>query len=867
MTHLLRQRRFRARPDVIGVSRAPVVQLGHCLAAIVSIGVLAAGLSRGVAADLWPGETAPERVGMDRSRLAQIDGIVRASIEQKKCPGAVVLVARSGQIVWWRPYGKRCIVANGDGSDSKPSIAAEPMSRETVFDMASLTKVMATATSIMILVDRGQISLSDPVTRFVPEFGQNGKESVTVEQLLRHRGGLVADNALDDYREGPSESFERIWRLKPVYDPGSKFLYTDVGYIILGEIVRRVSGQTLDEFARVNIFEPLGMQDTTFHTDAFLRVRTAPTEIREGHWMRGEVHDPRAYLLGGVAGHAGLFSTARDVAIFANMFLCRGESCGRRILSTAAVAAMTSPGDTPARQQRGLGWDVDTPYSSIRGDLFPVGGFGHTGFTGTSLWIDPASQTSIVILTNRVHPDGKGDVRELRKRIADAVADSILGPGRPAPRASAAITRSRAEPQFASLRRIGLLSSSTRGEGGPGASGPDEGCSEPGAFGWAALANATTPTNCGIDVLARDGFRPLRGLTIGLITNHTGTDRTGRSTIDLLHAADGVKLAALFSPEHGIRGQVDAPVGDSRDEKTGLPVYSLYERDRRKPTPQQLRGLDALVFDIQDIGCRFYTYSATLGLTMEAAAENKLKFFVLDRPNPIGGELVEGPVLDAGRESFTGYHRIPVRHGMTLGELARLYNQERRMGVDLQVVQCEHWQRNEHFDATGLTWVNPSPNMRSLRQAELYPGIGLLETTNVSVGRGTDTPFEVIGAPWLDGQRLAGELSGAGLRGVVFVPVRFTPSASVHAQKECGGVQIIVTDRREFRPVRTGLAIARQLRLLYPAEWQVDKFLNLLANSATFEATKAGRSLEEIEATFADELQKFERVRASYLLY
>lgn len=809
------------------------------------------------ASDRWPGETLPECVGMDSSRLEQIDGVMREAIAAKGCPGAVVLVSRFGRVVWWRPYGHRLV---GEST--------EPMSRETIFDMASLTKVIATATSVMILIDRGEITLGDRVTRFIPEFGQNGKESVTIEQLLRHRGGLIADNPVDDYRDGPAKSLERICALKPTYEPGSKFLYTDVGYITLGEIVRRVSGRSLDEFARDNIFKPLGMCDTRFDIDAFQRSRTAPTERRNERWMRGEVHDPRAHLLGGVAGHAGLFSTARDLATYAHMILGGGELCGRRVLSPAAVAAMTSPGDTPPRQVRGLGWDIDTPFTSIRGDLFPVGGFGHTGFTGTSLWIDPSSQTVVIILTNRVHPDGKGDVRELRRKVATIAAASIMDA-----RGLTMLERKEAVPTNIGELRIGntVRKRQTRpAEQRFAARLASRASQSPGSSFVVHLYSLGTPNPnvlCGIDVLVRDGFKQLRGRKIGLITNHTGVDRDGRSTIDLLHAAEGVQLVALFSPEHGIRGQVDAAVGDSIDQKTELPVYSLYQKDRRKPAAEQLRGIDTLVFDIQDIGCRFYTYSATLGLAMEAAAEHKLKFVVLDRPNPIGGELVEGPVLDAGRESFTGYHRMPVRHGMTIGEIARMYRMERDMGLNLEIVPVEGWRRGDYFDATGLTWINPSPNMRSLRQAVLYPGIGLLETTNLSVGRGTDTPFEVIGAPWLDGRKLAAGLADERLDGVTFVPVRFQPSASKWAGTDCGGVQIIVTDRAKFRPVRTGLAVARQLRLVYPNHWQTETFITLLANRKTFEALNSVRRLDEIEQVSRQALMEFERTRTNYLLY
>jgi uncharacterized protein YbbC (DUF1343 family) len=509
---------------------------------------------------------------------------------------------------------------------------------------------------------------------------------------------------------------------------------------------------------------------------------------------------------------------------------------------------MTSPGSSPPGQARGLGWDLDTAYSSIRGELFPKGGFGHTGFTGTSLWIDPASETAVIILTNRVHPDGKGDVRELRRKVATIVANSIRNSRTQPSQASEHVPISPATSNV--TRKPEPLARATAVHGSADFDGPP-----------------SREVLCGIDALLRDDFKQLRGRKVGLITNQTGLDRSGRSTIDLLHASTAVRLVALFSPEHGIRGLMDAAVGDSTDENTGLPIYSLYGEQRRKPTTEQLGGVDTLVFDIQDIGCRFYTYSSTLGLSMEAAAEHRLKFVVLDRPNPIGGDIVEGPVLDAGRESFTGYHRIPVRHGLTVGELAQLYNAERNMRVDLEVVRCEGWNRSEHFDATGLVWTNPSPNMRSLRQAELYPGIGLLETTNLSVGRGTDTPFEVIGAPWLDGRRLAAGLAGEPLEGVAFVPVRFTPAASIHANKPCGGVQIIVTNRSVFRSVRTGLAIARQLRILYESDWSMTRFPVLLANEQVHDAVKAGRKLDQIESVYQEGLRQFEQRRLQFLLY
>src|SRR5947209_4176456 len=370
----------------------------------------------------------------------------------------------------------------------------------------------------------------------------------------------------------------------------------------------------------------------------------------------------------------------------------------------------------------------------------------------------------------------------------------------------------------------------------------------------------------GIDVLERDGFKQLNGMRIGLVTNQTGQDRSGRSTIDILFKAPNVKLVTLFSPEHGIRGVADEKVSDTKDEQTGLPIYSLYGESRR-PKPEQLKDLDALVYDIQDVGVRFYTYITTLGYLMEEAAKAKLPVFVLDRPNPINGLDVEGPLADTDKLSFTAYHTIPVRHGLTVGELAGLYNDERKIGCDLRIIKMENWRRAMWFDSTGLTWVNPSPNMRSLTEAALYPGVGLLETTNLSVGRGTDTPFEVIGAPWLDGQKLASYLNGRKIAGIRFVPIRFTPRASVFKDKECGGVNVVVTDRARFRPVRAGLEIAVALRRLYPQDWKVEDYARLLVNADTLERVRRADDAEEIARSWQARLDEFRRARAQALLY
>ncbi|MEP6946097.1 MAG: exo-beta-N-acetylmuramidase NamZ domain-containing protein, partial [Acidobacteriota bacterium] len=569
--------------------------------------------------------------------------------------------------------------------------------------------------------------------------------------------------------------------------------------------------------------------------------------------LRGQVHDPTAYRMGGVAGHAGLFSTADDLSRFCQMLLNGGILDGKRILSAQTVAKMTSPiVVSETGETRGLGWDINSAFSSNRGELFPLGSFGHTGFTGTSIWIDPVSQTYVIFLSNRVHPDGKGDVTPIRAKIATVVASAIEDtPVEKWKIAEAEYNASVAAqiPKFREVVAAANRQSVTASAASPGAGG-----------------SPAVPVMNGIDILERENFKQLDGMKIGLVTNHTGRDLAGKQTIDILKDAPNVKLVSLFSPEHGIRGLADEKVGDSTDEKTGLPIYSLYGETRR-PKPEQLKDLDAIVYDIQDIGTRFYTYTATLKNVIEEAAKLGKPIFVLDRPDPINGTSVEGPVADEDKLSFIAAHTTPVRYGLTIGELGTMMNAERKIGADLRVIKMEGWSRGMWFDETGQTWVNPSPNMRSLTEATLYPGIGLLETTNVSVGRGTDTPFEVVGAPWIDGRKIAAYLNGRNPRGVRFVPVRYKPAASTFKDEECGGVNVIVTDRNSFNSVRNGLEIAAALRKLYPSEWQVDKYLRLLVDQEILDALKRGDSPEDLERVGKSRSEDFLKRRALYLLY
>ena len=794
------------------------------------------------------GQSGSSLVSVSQEHLARMDAVIAQSISKRELPGAVVLVSRKGRIVWEKAYGSRAV---------EP--AQERMTTNTIFDLASLTKVIATATSIMILVERGAVRLGDPLSKYIPEIKGDGRERITIEHLLTHRSGYAPDFDLRERWTGYDEAINRLIKEPLRHYPGSKFVYSDIGYIALGEVVHRASGLPLDQFARQNIFLPLGMNSTGFRPASSLVTRIAPTEKRRGQlsylgdsptglgaegekWLRGEVHDPTSFRMSGIAGHAGLFSTARDIAIYCQMILNGGSYRGARILSPTSIATMVRPRIVAEQGwSRGLGWDIDTNFSTNRGDAFPLGSFGHTGFTGTSIWIDPATQMFVVFLSNRVHPNGKGDVAALRGKVATIAASAITDP--------AVVGSARAE--------VGRYYSELI---------KDQGRFMASQAGAPFVSSSEPKVLTGIDVLARDGFKQLAGLKIGLVTNHTGRDRQGRQTIDVLKDAPNVRLLALFSPEHGIRGLADEKVSDSKDEQTGLPIYSLYGETRR-PKSEQLKDLDAIVFDIQDIGARFYTYISTLGHVMEEAAKAKIPVFVLDRPNPINGVDVEGPIADKDKLSFTAHHPIPVRHGLTVGELAQLFNRQRQIGCDLRVIKMDGWKRQMWFDATNLDWVNPSPNMRSLTEATLYPGVGLLETTNVSVGRGTNTPFEVVGAPWIKGQELAAFLNQRNIAGVRFVPLRFTPSASVFKDENCSGINIIVTDRAKFRPVRAGIEIAVALRRLYPNDWKVDSYLRLLVNAATLEQVKRGDLPENIERSWAVGLAEFERARATVLLY
>ncbi|MEA2750926.1 MAG: hypothetical protein QOI41_5069 [Myxococcales bacterium] len=750
-----------------------------------------------------PAVVAAEGEAVVDTRYAAVDAAVLAAIEAGKMPGCVVVVGRHDEVLLRRAYGSRALVPE-----------RVPMTLDTVFDLASLTKPLATSTSIMILAERGKIDLHAPASRYLPELAR--LPAFTIEQLLTHTSGLPAATPISDYAlatlDDHSATMKKLGeslegKLKTL--PGERFLYSDVGFIVLEEIVRRRAGRSLATFAKEEIFMPLGMVDTGYLPEPALRERAAPTEQRDGHFMQGDVHDPRAWAMGGVAGHAGVFSTADDLARYARAMLGKGTLDGKRIVSEKTWGDWTARRDTSSGG-RALGWDKDSRFASHRSTLLSPRAFGHGGFTGTVLWIDPGKDLYVVFLSNRVHPDGKGAVNPLVAELATLAIDA-------------------------------------------------------------------SETKTGIDVLRAESFERLKGAHVGLVTNASARAKDGTSTLDLLRAASPstLTLSAIFSPEHGIQGVAEGKIADGTYH--GVPVYSLYG-DRASPTGTTLDGIDTLVFDLQDAGARFYTYASTMKLAMKVAAERGLRFVVLDRPNPIGGAEVAGPVLAAAQDgtgqggggqptSFVNHHALPVRHGMTMGELARLFADDGQLDLRLDVVRMQGWERRQYFDHTGLTWTSPSPNLRSVDEVVLYPAVGLLESTNLSVGRGTDTPFEVLGAPFIDGEALARNVKGRGIPGLVVEEVTFTPTANPHRGKVCHGLRLRVTERAKFEPVRAAVTIALALQELHPTDWDVDHVDRMLQSKSALDAIKAGKSADAVVATWSTGLAAFVKKREKFLLY
>jgi len=760
----------------------------------------------GVLLACWLAPCAVLAIDLDHMDWSPVDSAVRAQIAAGAMPGAV-LVFGDAEHMWLRKaWGEQARVPR-----------SEPMTVDTVFDLASLTKVLATTTAILQLAERGQLQLDLPVVHYWPDFAAHGKGDITVRQLLAHRSGLRVDLDLREEWTGRQAALRRVVQESPIAAPGTRTVYSDINFMVLGEIVERVSGQALATYVQRHIFKPLGMVDTGFRPSRSKRPRIAPTEMLHGELLRGTVHDPTARRMGGVAGHAGLFGTAGDLARFAQAMLRKKN----RVLARESIDAMGQPqtaDPADASDPRGLGWQLLAPLVANRDDLAPLGAVGHTGYTGTGLWIDFAQGRFVVLLSNRVHPDGHGNAQPLRRQI------------------------------------LALLAGLAPTIDGPARSGPE---------------NAPVVSS-GMDVLRAQGYAPLLGRRVGLITHLAAVDRNGWRTLDRLRWAPGVTLVKVFSPEHGLYGDAEGPVGSGVEPFSGLPVVSLYGKTLR-PDAANLQDIDTLVFDAQDAGARFFTYISTMARAMEVAAEQGLRFVVLDRPNPIRADRVAGPVLDEGMQSFTGPAGLPVQHGMTVGELARWFQDDirtrRGLELDLQVVGMQGYRRSMWFDQTGLDWVPPSPNLRTPLTAALYPGVAWVEGANVSVGRGTAHPFEWLGAPWVDSAKWVDALNGAALPGLVFAPIDFTPRVGSYRGQLCHGVVIRVVDREALDAPLLGALLTRTLARLWPDVFVLNKTLALIGSQETLQDIRAGADLATIASHWQPGLANFRARRERYLLY
>jgi len=773
--------------------------------------------------------------------FSSIDHVVLTAIDKHKFPGAVVIVGHDGKIVFHKAYGERSLVP-----------VRTPMREDTVFDMASITKILATSTAAMELYQQGLFRLNDPVAKYLPAFAANGKQDITIRQLMTHYSGLPEGIALKESSSGKEEGFARSFAVAPVRPAGTAFSYSDINFIVMGALVEKLSGMSLDEYTAKYVFAPLGMEHTRYLPPDSWRDNIAPTQYDEDHHMLlGVVHDPTARRMGGVAGHADLFSTAGDVAIYAQNLLDRLQGRPSKFpVNQLTLEKMTTP-QQPATGSslRGLGWDIESPYSSNRGELFPVGSFGHTGFTGTDLWIDPQSDTYVILLSNRVHPDGGVSIVSVASQVANAAAEAL---DVHVPDGGQEISR---------------------------LTGYNESLS--GMVRWGSRNGSV---ESGIDVLEDENFSSLAALEqkhggklrVGVLTNQTGVDSHGRRTIDILYRdaaakVPGLTLTTIFSSEHGIQGELDTTnIPDSTDAVTGLPIVSAYGAtdSTRHPSPETMQRLDAVVIDLQDAGVRYYTYETAIAYFLQVAAHSGTDVVVLDRPDPLNGSFVQGPVSDADHSSYTSFMPLPVRHGMTLGELARYFNGEGHIGASLTVVPVKGWQRGDWYDSTSLLWINPSPNLRSLDEATLYPGIGMIEASNISVGRGTDTPFQWIGAPWIDATQLSTALNRRMVPGIRFVPVQFTPQGMYpYAGQLCHGVEFVITSRNALNAPELGVELASMLHELYPNEFHLNSVRTLVANQSTMDALDRQDDPQTIADTWREGIEQFEQTRKAYLLY
>ncbi len=741
----------------------------------------------------------------------EIEQSVLAAIDEGTTPGAAVVIGDAQHVWYSASFGE---LERGAG--------ARLVDRATIYDLSSLTKPLVTALALAQLVDQGRVEYEDPVAKHLPCFVRGAKSRVTVAQLLLHTAGLPPVISRREYGgKSREQALRAICQAKLDAKPGASFRYSDIGYVILGALVERISGQRLDRYFEARIAKPLGLQSTRFGPlpDELIEACVAPTEYTdkrsgERELICGETHDPVAWRLGGVAGNAGLFSTADDLRRFAQALLRGGAlDDGTKLLSKAAFAAMTEPREVPGGR-RNYGWDVETAYSKQRAEGFSDLAFGHSGFAGTSLWIDPKLNMFVLFLSNRVYPDGQGDVRPLQRRVAELAL---------------------------------------RGREG-------------------VLLEKDVGVMTGIDVLESQRFAPLAEKTVGLITNNAARTRDGVRTIDAL-VRGGVKLVRLFSPEHGLSAMREGKVKDDYDARTGTPVVSLFG-EHKKPRTDAFSGLDVVLFDLQDVGVRFYTYQATLRRAMAAAAEQGVPLMVLDRPNPLGAERALGPMLDSHSQgTFINHHPLAFEHAMTLAELAQLFRAELNIEVELSYSRVASWQRGWGYSRTQLPWFAPSPNLPDVATVDLYPAVALIEGTDISVGRGTEEPFRLIGAPKFDAVAFVRSVEEAKIRGATLTPTRFVPRSGRHRGRRCHGARLTVARESLQDPRLLGYALVLALARTQPHvdPQRVEKMIGDREVTQLLLGASADRPANEVIAQAiakSDQgLEAFNQKRKQHLLY
>ncbi|MDZ4858753.1 MAG: DUF1343 domain-containing protein [Candidatus Hydrogenedentes bacterium] len=719
----------------------------------------------------------------------QIRAILQNAVLQARAPGAVAYV---GDLEHTHAH-----VAVG----ARQTVPSElPAELDTIYDLASVTKVMATATSILLLHEAGKLDIDAPVSSIlpIPAFS-----AISALHCLTHTAGLNPGRPFYKELNTIDAMLERYAAISLTWPPGTRWLYSDVGYMILGRIVERVSGMTLDTFCKKRIFDPLELKNTAYNPPANWADRCAATEQCpwRGKMMRGEVHDENAYAVGGVAGHAGLFSTSGDIAAYIRALLTG------RILKLETVALMSELGATRAWPWQGLGWQLDAWTTKNFGFLPTRDSMGHAGWTGTSVWIDQRTSRFAILLSNTCHP-------------------------------------SRATRDNESLRKVFY-----------------------GGIGKRYYPESAN-THTGLDRLVREDFRDLRGERIGLLTHHAAIDQLGRHVLDVLALAPDVRLTRLFSPEHGIRGQAEAGAAVGA-QRSAVPVVSLYG-NRTAPTREELQGLDVFVIDLQDVGARFYTYPATMKACLKACAEAKLPVLVLDRPNPIGGAIIEGPIASR-TDSLVCWGAVPTRHGMTMGEIAQHFRDTelKELGLNLSISMLDSWPVERMFSECSLAWLPPSPNIPTPETALLYSGTCLFEGSNLSEGRGTDAPFLQFGAPWVNARKTLEAVPESVLRGVEIESVTFTPRAipgkaaqPKYENERCDGFHVTVRNAQLARPLSLAIGMLVALKRTHPNHFAWENSFDLLAGGPHLRSCiERGDDAESIIEGYAAALASYDAVR------